>query len=210
MNVVRVATENGGIHGKDSHHTLYGNGPRGSACCSVWRSTGCIRASGRTGACRVGSPCRAGTARSRGRTGQVGDGARDQGRSYHQGLVGKVDDKEVTLYTLTNANGLTMKVSNYGAIITELLCRTRPASRSTSCSATTTSKTISKNNPYFGAIVGRVANRIKDAKFKLEGKTYKLGEQRQELASWRQKGLGQGGLGGRDQETQTAVDQADL
>ena len=31
-----------------------------------------------------------------------------------------------------------------------------------------------KKSPYFGATVGRVANRIKDAKFELEGKTYKL------------------------------------
>ena len=27
-------------------------------------------------------------------------------------------------------------------------------------------------SPYFGAVVGRVANRIRDASFKLDGKTY--------------------------------------
>jgi aldose 1-epimerase len=31
-----------------------------------------------------------------------------------------------------------------------------------------------KSSPYFGATVGRVANRIKDARFELEGKTYEL------------------------------------
>ena len=31
-----------------------------------------------------------------------------------------------------------------------------------------------KKSPYFGAIVGRVANRIKDATFTLDGKQYKL------------------------------------
>jgi len=29
-------------------------------------------------------------------------------------------------------------------------------------------------NPYFGSVVGRVANRIADAKFELDGKTYHL------------------------------------
>ena len=29
-------------------------------------------------------------------------------------------------------------------------------------------------NPYMGAVVGRVANRIADAKFKLDGKEYNL------------------------------------
>src|SRR5262245_53075519 len=33
---------------------------------------------------------------------------------------GKADDKEITLYTLTNANGLVLKVMNYGAAVTEL------------------------------------------------------------------------------------------
>ena len=31
-----------------------------------------------------------------------------------------------------------------------------------------------KGEPYFGATIGRVANRIRNAKFTLEGKNYKL------------------------------------
>ena len=31
-----------------------------------------------------------------------------------------------------------------------------------------------KSSPYFGSTVGRVANRIKNAQFQLDGKTYKL------------------------------------
>ncbi|KAH9295391.1 hypothetical protein KI387_038979, partial [Taxus chinensis] len=33
---------------------------------------------------------------------------------------------------------------------------------------------MSSNRPHFGAIVGRVANRIKNAQFTLDGKTYHL------------------------------------
>lgn len=33
---------------------------------------------------------------------------------------------------------------------------------------------LQNNPPYFGGIVGRVANRIQNASFTLEGKTYKL------------------------------------
>jgi len=33
---------------------------------------------------------------------------------------------------------------------------------------------MSSSRPYFGALVGRVANRIKDGEFTLNGKTYQL------------------------------------
>jgi aldose 1-epimerase len=87
---------------------------------------------------------------------------------------GTVDGKEVNLYTLTNANGLTMKVTNYGGIITELWVPDKAGKKVDVVLGYDKLDDYTKNNPYFGAIIGRVANRIKDAKFKLEGKDYKL------------------------------------
>ena len=43
-----------------------------------------------------------------------------QGQSYSEGTFGKVDGKPVDLYTLTNAKGAVAKITNYGAIVTEL------------------------------------------------------------------------------------------
>jgi aldose 1-epimerase len=87
---------------------------------------------------------------------------------------GKVDGTPVQLYTLTNKNGLTMKVSNYGTIITELHVPDKAGKLGDIVLGYDTVDEYVKATPYFGATVGRIANRIKNAEFKLDGKTYKL------------------------------------
>jgi len=80
----------------------------------------------------------------------------------------------VKLFTLTNANGLVLKVTNYGAIITELHVPDRAGKLADIVLGYETIEQYVKANPYFGATAGRVANRILNAEFQLEGKTYKL------------------------------------
>jgi aldose 1-epimerase len=87
---------------------------------------------------------------------------------------GKADGKPVDIYTLTNANGLVMKVITYGAIITELHTPDRGGKMADIVLGFENLDGYLKGSPYFGATVGRVANRIRDAKFELEGKTYQL------------------------------------
>ena len=76
-----------------------------------------------------------------------------------------------TLYT-TNKRGLIAKITNYG-IVTELHVPDRADGSPTSCSASRRSTATSRRH-HFGAIVGRVANRIGNAAFTLEGKRYTL------------------------------------
>jgi aldose 1-epimerase len=87
---------------------------------------------------------------------------------------GTVDGKTVQLYTLTNKNGLQLKVSNYGTIVTELHVPDRAGKLADIVLGYGTVDEYVKATPYFGATVGRIANRIKNAEFKLDGKTYKL------------------------------------
>jgi aldose 1-epimerase len=88
---------------------------------------------------------------------------------------GAVDGKEVQLYTLTNANGLVLKVTNYGAIITEFQVPDKNGKKVDIVGGFESLEPyIKDSNPHFGGIVGRVANRIKGAQFTLEGKTHKL------------------------------------
>jgi aldose 1-epimerase len=87
---------------------------------------------------------------------------------------GTVDGKTVQLYTLTNKNGLQMKVSNYGTIVTELHVPDRNGKLADVVLGYDTVDEYVKATPYFGATVGRIANRIKNAEFKLDGKSYKL------------------------------------
>lgn len=87
---------------------------------------------------------------------------------------GKLGDQAVDLYTLTNKNGLVLKVITYGAIITEFHVPDRNGKLADIVLGFENLDGYVKGSPYFGAIVGRVANRIRNAKFKLDGKEYQL------------------------------------
>jgi aldose 1-epimerase len=87
---------------------------------------------------------------------------------------GKLGDISVQLYTLTNKHGLVAKITNYGATLTELHVPDRTGALSDIVLGFESLDGYIKGGPYFGAIVGRVANRIKDAEFTLDGKRYAL------------------------------------
>jgi aldose 1-epimerase len=87
---------------------------------------------------------------------------------------GDLDGKPVDLYTLTNARGAFVRITNYGAIVTELQVPDRAGKLGDVVLGFDNLDDYVKKSPYFGATVGRVANRIKDASFVLDGKTFKL------------------------------------
>jgi len=84
------------------------------------------------------------------------------------------DGKTVDLYTLTNANGLVAKVTNYGAIVTELWVPDRNGNLGDVVQGYDTLDGYIQDTSYFGAIVGRVGNRTAKGKFTLDGKEYTL------------------------------------
>ncbi len=87
---------------------------------------------------------------------------------------GKVGDTPVQLFTLTNKNGLVAKITNYGAIVTELHVPDRTGRLADIVLGFESLDRYVAGHPYFGAIVGRVANRIGNAGFTLDGRTYAL------------------------------------
>ncbi len=87
---------------------------------------------------------------------------------------GTLEGKPVKLYTLKNANGLVLKVTNYGAIITELHVPDRDGTLADVVLGFDDLDGYLKGSPYFGALVGRCANRIARGHFTLDGKEYQL------------------------------------
>jgi aldose 1-epimerase len=87
---------------------------------------------------------------------------------------GKVDQKEVFLFTLTNSRGTTVKITNYGCIITSILLPDKKDQTGDIVLGYDHLDQYVANSPYFGAIVGRYANRIAKGVFKLNGKPFKL------------------------------------
>lgn len=86
------------------------------------------------------------------------------------------DGKEVTEYTLTNKNGVTMSVINYGGIITRLSTPDKNGVFEDIVLGYDSLSGYLKETPYFGAIVGRYGNRIANGKFTLDGQTYSLAQ----------------------------------
>jgi len=86
-----------------------------------------------------------------------------------------VDGKAVELFLLTNANGVEVSIINYGAKVVSVLV---PDKRGNWVDVVLGKSNIddylNDQEPYFGAICGRTANRIADGKFFLEGVEYHL------------------------------------
>ena len=82
--------------------------------------------------------------------------------------------KRFRLFTLSNTNGLRVKIFNYGGIITSILTPDIQGSFTDITLGFDKPEDYLTNAPYLGAIIGRYANRIAKAQFNLEGKTYKL------------------------------------
>ncbi len=87
---------------------------------------------------------------------------------------GVAQGRPVLLYTLTNAQGCVAKISTYGAIVTELHVPDREGKMADIVLGFDDLDSYLAGHPYFGAIAGRVANRIALGKFELDGQAYQL------------------------------------
>jgi aldose 1-epimerase len=89
------------------------------------------------------------------------------------------DGKELSLFTLTNAHGMSATITNYGGILTSL---TVPDKQGASANIVLgfadpsryQDSTYKQGCPYFGALIGRYGNRIANGEFTLDGKKYTL------------------------------------
>jgi len=84
------------------------------------------------------------------------------------------DGREVKIFTLTNAHGLTARAMEYGAILVSLTLPDRNGHLADVTLGYDTFPGWLSSTSYFGACVGRFGNRIASGKFTLDGKAYTL------------------------------------
>jgi len=86
------------------------------------------------------------------------------------------DGGAVELFTLTNTNGVQIRITNYGAIIVSIRVPDRNGKLDDVVLGYDTLEgyTASGNPRFFGAVVGRYGNRIANGRFTLDGKNYQL------------------------------------
>lgn len=84
------------------------------------------------------------------------------------------DQGPVELFILTNAHGIQVRAITYGAIITSIRVPDRAGALGDIVHGFDDLEGYLTRHPYFGAIVGRYANRIAGGRFTLDGHTYSL------------------------------------
>jgi aldose 1-epimerase len=87
---------------------------------------------------------------------------------------GEVDGKKVYLFTLENSKGTIVTISNYGGTVTSFVTPDKNGNKSSIIVGFDSLQPYLRQPPYFGALIGRYGNRVGDAKFSLDGITYKL------------------------------------
>lgn len=88
---------------------------------------------------------------------------------------GQFEGQDVFLYTLNSPNGFTVKITTYGGAIKEIHAPDKNGERgNVVLGFNDLEGYLQEDNPYFGCLVGRYANRIAGARFTLNGETYEL------------------------------------
>lgn len=84
------------------------------------------------------------------------------------------DGREIDRYTLRNHQGMEVDIINYGAIITSIRVADRNKAPGDVVLGFDNLEGYLDDQPYLGALIGRVCNRIGKARFEIDGKIYLL------------------------------------
>jgi aldose 1-epimerase len=95
--------------------------------------------------------------------------------SFTETPFGMYDTSTVVKYTLTNSSGMQVGILNYGGTITDIITPDKTGNKeNVVLGFDSLSGYLQKGNPYFGSLIGRYGNRIANARFTLDGKTFTL------------------------------------
>jgi aldose 1-epimerase len=89
---------------------------------------------------------------------------------------GHAGDANVQIYTLTNTHGIEARIMTYGATLVSLRTPDSEGQLKGIILGFDTLDPYLAGVPYFGATVGRFANRIAGGRFSLDGKSYQLAQ----------------------------------
>jgi aldose 1-epimerase len=95
--------------------------------------------------------------------------------SATENRFGTYEGQDVMQYTLTNQAGMVVKLINYGGTITNIFVPDSNGKlEDVVLGFDSLGGYLSKENPFFGCITGRYANRIANGRFQIDGKQYQL------------------------------------
>lgn len=89
-------------------------------------------------------------------------------------VFGRYDGVPVMEYSLINDSGMSVSCLDFGCVITKIIVPDRHGHLENVVLGFDDFEDYLDLSPYFGCVVGRVAGRIKDARFELDGEEYQL------------------------------------
>ncbi|XP_048751795.1 galactose mutarotase-like [Ostrea edulis] len=84
------------------------------------------------------------------------------------------DGRQVKRFTFTNKNNVTVRIISYGATITDILVPDQNGRIDDICLGFDTAEEYENKHSYIGAALGRVAERLKEARFTIDGVEYNV------------------------------------
>ncbi|MEZ5351939.1 MAG: aldose epimerase family protein [Bryobacteraceae bacterium] len=100
--------------------------------------------------------------------------AKGDGKGVAKGGFGTMSGHAVDLYTLANGKGFEAKISTRGGVVVSLLAPDKAGKYEDVVLGFDTPEGYEKENPYFGALIGRYGNRIAKGRFVLNNVEYRL------------------------------------
>ncbi len=97
-------------------------------------------------------------------------------RSLEVSEFGVVEGRPVKLFTLTNAAGAEVRITEYGGIVVSIRVPDRDGRLGHVALGYDRLEDYVSDNPFFGTITGRYANRIAGGRFELDGETWQLAQ----------------------------------
>ncbi len=107
-------------------------------------------------------------------TGEIKQDNKRENMKITQEIFGTPGEDTAYLYTMENGNGMRVKITNYGGIVTSIMVPGREGEFADVVLGFDSLQPYLDGHPYFGCIVGRYANRIAGGRFSLEGTEYRL------------------------------------
>ena len=90
-------------------------------------------------------------------------------------FVDTIDNKSTQLFTVKNEKGLIASITNYGGRIVGLIVPDKNGNPTDVVIGMDSPKAYAEaSEPYFGALIGRVGNRIAKGEFTIDGETYSV------------------------------------
>lgn len=89
-------------------------------------------------------------------------------------VYGYLEGQEVREYTLTNSQGVSLSALSYGAIVTQIITPDKDGKQANITLNVDSLSDMVDHRPFYGAVIGRVAGRIAEGQYSIDGQTYSL------------------------------------